>query len=265
MNQPRDLDPIIATWLDGGPIELPAETRRAIVVGLRTQPRTRQVAILRGWPMLPLNRLVAAAAIVLAVGGLSVFVLSNRAAGPGGGVAPPSLTPSASPAPSHSLSPAPTVTPSPTQPPVSFTSPLYSYTVSWPPGGGWDVTPATVPWPEGAGISDAYADSFRGPAGAYQDFDDVYVLAQPVPEGMTSDAWMLGYAQRMAASARDCKGPVDAWTNAVVGSLAIRRIDLVCQEIRLSDVAFVVDGTAYVISGNQEVIALFLDTFQPGA
>jgi hypothetical protein len=38
-----------------------------------------------------------------------------------------------------------------------------------------------------------------------------------------------------------------------------------CQEIRLSDVAFVVDGTGYVMSGNREVIALFLETFQPGA
>ena len=33
--------------------------------------------------MSPINRLVAAAAIVLAVGGLSAFVLSNRSGGPG--------------------------------------------------------------------------------------------------------------------------------------------------------------------------------------
>jgi hypothetical protein len=82
---------------------------------------------------------------------------------------------------------------------------------------------------------------------------------------MSSAAWLLDYAQRMAASARDCKGPVDAWTDAVVGPLAIRRIDLVCQEIRLSDVAFVVDGTGYVMTGNREAIALFLDTFSAGA
>ena len=84
MNQPRDLDPIIATWLDDGPIDLPDETRRAIAVGLRTQPRARRMAILGGSSMSPLNRLVAAAAIVLAVGGLSVFVLSNRGGGAGG-------------------------------------------------------------------------------------------------------------------------------------------------------------------------------------
>jgi hypothetical protein len=161
-----------------------------------------------------------------------------------------------------SPSPAPTVAPSPTQPPVSFTSPLYGYTVSWPAGDGWNVTPATVPWPQG---SDPKADYFAGPAGAYQDFDDVYVAAQPVPEGMTPEAWLLGYAQHVAASGRDCKGSVDAWTDAVVGSQAIRRLDLVCQEIRLSDVAFVVDGTGYVMTGNRDVIAHFLETFQPGA
>jgi hypothetical protein len=83
MTQPRDPDAIIATWLDDGPIDLPEETRRAIVVGLRTQPRARPMAILGGLPVNPLTRFVAAAAIVLAVGGLSIFVLSNRSGGPG--------------------------------------------------------------------------------------------------------------------------------------------------------------------------------------
>ena len=84
MNQPRDPDAIIATWLDDGPIELPDETRRAISVGLRTQPRLRRVAILGGSSMSPINRLAAAAVIVLAVGGLSIFVLANRGGDSGG-------------------------------------------------------------------------------------------------------------------------------------------------------------------------------------
>jgi hypothetical protein len=124
------------------------------------------------------------------------------------------------------------------------------------------VTPATTPWLEGF---DPNSDSFAGPAGAYEDFDDVYVAAQPVPEGMAPAAWLLDYAPRVAASARDCRGPVDAWTDAVVGSLAIRRLDLLCQSMRHTYVAFVVDGTGYTMSVNREVIALFLDTFQPGA
>jgi hypothetical protein len=270
MSGPRDPDAIIAAWLDEGPAVLPGSTRRAIAVASRSTNQARRPV---WWPWrVPnvngLTRPIVAVVtvVVLAVGGL--FVLNRNPSGPGGVVAAPSPTPQSSPAPSASPAPiaspsqAPPVTPSPTQPPVSFTSPLYGYTVSWPPGGGWAVTPATVHWQPG---QDPIPDAFLGPAGAYQDYDDVYVAAQPVPEGMTSDAWLLDYAQHVAASGRDCKGPVDAWTNAAVGSLAIRRLDLVCQEIRLTEVAFVVGGTGYVMSGNREVVALFLDTFQPGA
>jgi hypothetical protein len=147
--------------------------------------------------------------------------------------------------------------------PVSFTSPLYSYTVSRP--GNWHVTPATLAWPAGttAVPNHANGDWFEGPA-VEEDYVRVLVAAQPVPAGMTSADWMLDNAQRQAASGRDCKGTVDAWTDAVVGSLHIRRVDLTCFGMGLSDVAFVIQGTGYVMSGNQPVIALFLSTFEPG-
>lgn len=272
MNGQRDVDAIIATWLDDGPVALPTATRRAISVGIQTQPRARRMAILGGFTMLPLNRIVAATVVVIAVGAGSVLLMSNRSSDPGVGGPAPSASPSASPPASEtpptsaSPSPAPTVTPSPTQPPVSFTSPLYGYTVSWPLGGGWDVTPARVPWPEGTSPDVAvHADWFVGPAGAYQDWDDVYVEAQPVPEGMTPAAWQLDYAERVEASGRDCKGPAEDWTDAVVGSLTIRRLDVLCQSISFMEVAFVVDGTGYIMAGNSEVITLFLETFQPSA
>lgn len=253
-------DPRIANWLEEDPYGAPD---RALDVVLAAFPSIKQRRAWRvPWRVPNMNGMtryaVAAAAVVaVAVGGL--FILNSGPSGPGnaGGQPTPTLAPTASPVLSH----APAIVPSPTQPPLSFTSPLYGYTVSWPAGDGWDVTPATVRWPAG---SDPIPDYFAGPAGAYQDFDDVYVAAQPVPEGMTPEAWLLDYAEQVAASGRDCKGPVDAWTDADVGSLAVRRIDLVCQEIRLSDVAFVVDGTGYVMSGNRDVIALFLHTFQPG-
>ena len=151
MNQPRDPDAIIAAWLDDGPIELPDETRRAISVGLRTQPRLRRVAILGGSSMSPLNRLVAAAAIVLAVGGLSAFVLSNRGGGPGATPGPSASTaPVATPSPSPSPSPSPTIAPSPSASPVSttgwvpFTSSHYGYTIAYPPTSV--ATQATRDW-----------------------------------------------------------------------------------------------------------------------
>jgi hypothetical protein len=102
------------------------------------------------------------------------------------------------------------------------------------------------------------------PSEAGDPINSVYISAQPVPEGMTSAAWQLDYAELVADSGRDCKGPVDAWTDAVVGSLAVRRLELVCFEMPWTDVAFVIDGTGYAMAGNGEVIADFLSEFQPG-
>lgn len=151
--------------------------------------------------------------------------------------------------------------PSPSGVPVSFTSPLYRYTVTVP--AGWVVTAATVPWQGQPVPTNSSPDAFRGPP-ANPDFDDVYVASQQIPDGMTPDAWMLGYAELMAASSRDCKGPIEAWTQADLGSLAIRRIDLECQGIRVSDVVFVVENRGYLMTGNRETIALFLETFEHG-
>jgi hypothetical protein len=150
--------------------------------------------------------------------------------------------------------------PSDSRLPVSFTSPLYRYTVSRP--ADWVVTVATVPWLAATMPSSANVDQFEGPA-AEEDYVRVIVAAQPVPVGMTPGEWILDNAKRQAASGRDCKGAVDAWTDAVVGSLQIRRVDMSCYGMGLSDVAFVVDGIGYMMSGNQPVIALFLDTFEP--
>ena len=149
MTQPRDPDAIIATWLDDGPIDLPADTRRAIVVGLRTQPRARRMAILRGMPVNPLSRFLAAAAIVLAVGGLSIFVLSNRGSGPG---ALPTPSPAVSIAPSPSAPPtaSPSADPLDTATWKTYVSSRYGFSIAHP--AGWAEVPADH---EGQGIGRA--------------------------------------------------------------------------------------------------------------
>src|SRR5436190_13715034 len=134
MNQRRDPDAIIAMWLEDGPIALPDETRRAISVGLRTQPRARQMAILRGLPiMIPITRLATAAAIVLAVGAVSILALSNRGGGPGG-VASPSVAPSSSAVVSTMPSPSVTASPAPlsTAGWIPFASTRYGYAIAYP-------------------------------------------------------------------------------------------------------------------------------------
>ena len=255
-------DPRLATWLEDDPYVAPDEALDVVLAAIPSIKQRRAWRVSWRAPLMnaPL-RLGVTAAAVLGIVGVSLIAINPVILGVGSGTGSPASSPTALP--SESAAPASTRASLPaTQPPVSFTSPLYGYTVTRP--GDWTVTPAANPWPEGTALGDRYADTFQGPPGAYEDFDDVYVAAQPVPAGMTADAWLLDYAERLAASGRDCKGPVDAWTDAVVGTLTIRRIDLECQAIRLSDIAFVVDGTGYVMTGNREVIALYLDTFEPG-
>jgi len=215
MNQPRDPDVIIATWLDDGPVALPDETRRAISVGLRTQPRVRRVAILGGSSMSPINRLAAAAAIVLVVGGLSVFVLSNRAGGPG--AAP---TPFASSAPSATLppSPSPSIAPSPSTSTagwVTFSSSRYGYDIKIP--ASWIATAqhSTRQWSLAVDQYDwltSAADSF-GPD------PHVTAFAADVPAGTSNDAWMASYYGPDAKGSPDpCQhGPVELGTKQVDG------------------------------------------------
>ena len=193
MSQPRDLDAIIAVWLDDGPIELPSETRRAISVGLRTQPRPRRLAILGGSSMSPINRFATAAVIVLAVAALSAFVLSNRGGGPGG-TPPPSASGAPSPLASPSIVPSPSATTVPATGWTPFTSSHYGYTIAYPPA--WVSTQAKRRWVFAAdrlaqvgpgGASDVFEGSWDGQDTAVTGF------AADVPAGTTEDAWLASY------------------------------------------------------------------------
>jgi hypothetical protein len=190
MNQPRDPDVIIATWLDDGPIDLPEETRRAFVVGLRTQPRARRMAILGGLPVNQLSRFAAAAAIVFAVGALSVFVLSNRNGGIAG-VLPPSVAPStlptvsASPSASGTSSSTPSVS---TAGWVPFSSARYGYDITYPTD--WTAQQSTRQWSLATDQKDwltTAADNFRGTNVRFTAF------AVDLPAGTSSDTWIASY------------------------------------------------------------------------
>jgi hypothetical protein len=142
MNQPRDPDLIISMWLDDGPIDLPVETRRTIEVALRTQSRVRRMAFPGGITMLPLSRLATAAAIVVAVGAVSLLVFSNRNVG----VTGPGPTPPASAPASHSFSPtaSPSTDPLDTSAWVTYTSARYGFDIGHPTS--WTERPATRAW-----------------------------------------------------------------------------------------------------------------------
>jgi hypothetical protein len=271
MNQQRDLDPIIATWLEEGPVDLPDETRRAIVVGLRTQPRARQVAILRGLPMFPLNRLVAAAAIVLAVGALSVFVLANRGGGPGGlsspSGSPPTSTASPPSSPATAQSPGSSIS---TAAWVPFSSTRYAYQIAYPPT--WSATASTRdfvlakdrPDPPLDGAADHFLGGpvLGGPAGEQI---GVTTFAADLAPGTTEDDWMSAYYRAEPDPA--CRANLAAMALTTVDGHPGRIWTSTCFD---SQAFVVVDGRIHVFSiwrENQEpLLRMFLSTvrFQAG-
>jgi hypothetical protein len=206
-------------------------------------------------------RLAAAIAMVavVSVAALKVF---GPDSGPGG-------TPTASPSPSTTPAPSPTATPG------AFTSRLYGYSVDGL--AGWDITPASVQWPVDGLIfanNPQWFDLFIAPDWEGPNLGWVGVAAQPIPDGMTADDWLLAYAERQAASGYVCSGPAEDWVDVVIGSLAIRRIDNTCDgrlpngedatSLHSTEVVFVVDGTGYVMNGNPDGINTLLGSFRAG-
>lgn len=93
MNVPRDPETVLAAWLDEGPMDLPGETRRAILNALPTTPQARRGRF-APWrlPMNGISRLATAAIVaVVAIGG-TLYLIAPRL-GPGG----PGETPTAPP------------------------------------------------------------------------------------------------------------------------------------------------------------------------
>jgi hypothetical protein len=214
MNTYRDLDDILATWLDDGPTDLPPATRRAIVTATRA---TRQS---RGGFALPARRslmsrfiaLAGAAAVVVVAVGLAAVAL-DRPTGTVGGPAIP--TPSATPI--ATASP-PSPSPSPERAVVSagwsnYTSSQYPYSVGHP--AAWTVTPANRAWTFEADTGAALTDT-PGADHFTSDDLDVRVSAWFVPfdSGTTLDsveanlaAWVEDYCRRTGNT--PCTGIAD--------------------------------------------------------
>jgi hypothetical protein len=268
MNQPRDLDALIATWLDDGPVDLPDETRRAISVGLRTQPRVRRMAIPGGSSMSPMSRFATAAAILLAIGALSAFVLSNRASGPGGTLpasvsAAPSVRPS--PSPSPSIAPSPTASPPSTVGWVTFTSARYGYDIKTP--ANWPAQHSTRQWSFAVDqkvFLTTAADSFgMDPR--------VTAFAADVPAGTSNDAWIASYYGPDAKGTPDpCQHvPVDLGTKQVNGHPVVFWNEVVAGSCEGTSAFVFIGNRVYVFTigraGQQPLLEALMSTvkFRP--
>jgi hypothetical protein len=244
MTQPRDLDPIIATWLDDGPIDLPEETRRAIAVGVRTQPRMRRMANLRGLSVNTLTRLATAAGIVLAVGAVSMLALANRGGGPGG-LPTASPTPSASPAGTASPSPsvAPTASAISTANWVTFTSTRYAYTMRYPPS--WQAEQAARQWTFADRLTTPLtsADHFIDPRATYQ--IGISGWFADVPVGTSEDAWLTSYYANPDTLPANCGVSIGSFVPITIDGRRGRMASSNCSDSQ----AFVFVGSRVYIFG----------------
>ena len=169
--------------------------------------------------MSPINRLAAAAAVVLAVGALSAFVLSNRGGGGAGATPAPSMSaaPSATPPPSPSPSIAPSPSPSSisTAGWVAFSSSRYGYDIEIP--ANWTATAkqSTRQW----SLAVDQFDFLTSAADSFGSDPHVTVFAVDVPAGTSNDAWIASYYGPDAKGSPDpCQHvPVDLATKQVNG------------------------------------------------
>ena len=104
MNTHRDPDAVMAAWLDDGPLQLPAETRQSIAVGIRTVTRRRsgigRLLDRVDLPSINLRRLSIALGSSAAVVVVAVVAFGQYGNQPGAGGYPsptPTIGPSASP------------------------------------------------------------------------------------------------------------------------------------------------------------------------
>jgi hypothetical protein len=168
-NVPRDPDPVLASWLDEGPTDLPDATRRAILTALPTTPQARR-GLLAPWRSHHMNIFARGAVVlvlaVVAIGTASLLAGPIKVGGP---------TPTATPTPT----PTPTLTPTP----QVFTSARYRYSITLPTG--WVATPALAKWDGTTApiFNDPVVDAF-GPVG------DVAAFVSAAPTSRSLAAWV---------------------------------------------------------------------------
>jgi hypothetical protein len=251
MTNARDPEEIIAAWLEDGPFELPAETRRAIAVGLRTQPRARRMAFHGGFGMTPLVRTVTAAGaaiVVLAIAGALILGRSPSASVGASSSPSPAASPSSDTGSSTGAGSSGTAA-------VSFTSPLYGYTVSHP--AAYLPTPATATWDGSSdvGPDNAQADRFFG--GPQRNFVGMASLA--LPAGTTGTAWMDAYVTAVAG--RPCAIPRTAWTETTQNGVPARHADFSCGS-DAAELIWVTGSTAWILTGERATVGLMAPTFK---
>jgi hypothetical protein len=146
-----------------------------------------------------------------------------------------------------------------------YTSPLFAYTVDIP--AGWDVAPATKPWPAGQRIEadPVSVDTFRIPGSPID--ASVAVAAQPAPEGATSTTWLATWEGIREDIGGHCFGSSTGWMTARVAGLPAWHVKWRCdsapyERSNWDEYTFLAGGMGYVISGNPTMIDRMIESFR---
>ena len=289
MTTPRDPDEILAAWLEEGPVLLPDQTRRAIVVALPTIQQHRP-GMSRLWrssmhqiPKAVLGlapRLAMGVAVVVAVVAVGAFLLRPATVEQAG--IDPSPAPASTSSPTVPIASSPPATaqvPSarPTVPIASsppgpaptaiagggtFVSGLYGYGVRVPEG--WTVTPASVAavfeglhdFPEGFDDDelDLHADT---------PVDRLWVASTAVPAGTDLDSWIATHLQpRQSRWGGKCGGqylgPIDTnqWHPRTVADVSARERNL-CGRL---DIVLITGDRIYLMTARSGRREAMMDT-----
>jgi hypothetical protein len=214
MTRPIDIERELDQWFSDGP-DVVAD--RVIDAALSDIDLTSQRSAGFGRPwripiMKNIQPLFAGTAIVVAVGVVALVMLGLGAGpGAGGSKANPSPTTFA-PGPSASPGQSPGNATVDTSGWVTFTSPRYGYTISYPKD--WTVfRRGTNPKVFGADDPGNTDDELQAPSPSKNSF---VVSSQALPNGLTEEAWIAAYLKDNALNPSECFPPRSAWDPVVI-------------------------------------------------
>jgi hypothetical protein len=146
--------------------------------------------------------------------------------------------------------------PSPT---LSFSSPLYGYTVSYP--AGWTVTAAKTAWASGKndkgdkGVSDV----FQSPGKA-----QVQIAVQQVPAGMSAAQWEADFLPKPVPTQQAACFPAPSkWAPVTIAAHPGGLLGRIAW-CGFTEGVVVIGPRAYVINGVTDPVTLTADTFDMG-
>ena len=130
---------------------------------------------------------------------------------------------------------------------------------------GWQQALSTQPWQYGqiAFAQAPYLDRFTGASAGdpWVDGGVIVVGSQVLQDGVAPNGWLDAHVVRNQGSSPDaCGGSDDDWQTTEVSGNPARRGSLVCDGHPVTEIAFVVGDTGWVVAADTVVMDAVLPT-----